>query len=178
MMKMSCAHGAHPRMRGENVQMPFVFRPRTAHPRMRGENWRKLIREAHSLGSSPHARGKPARRDSWFSGRGLIPACAGKTRRCMNPNARAEAHPRMRGENGEMTGFRDHGDGSSPHARGKQTAARVSAVESGLIPACAGKTLLELVQWRAIEPTRYNLSCGNYPHEAPLARGRMRTIIK
>ena len=52
-----------------------------AHPRMRGENRLSENQGSAMRGSSPHARGKPNHtskvKDAW----GLIPACAGKTRK-------------------------------------------------------------------------------------------------
>ena len=129
-------------------------------------------------GSSPHARGKRISRTAHPRHHRLIPACAGKTFHSPSSSSWATAHPRMRGENTLALCLVARCLGSSPHARGKRDDYYRAIDAAGLIPACAGKTLLELVQWRAIEPTRYNLSCDNYPHEAPLARGRMRTIIK
>ena len=73
------AHGAHPRMRGENE---FVGNPVTIAP-----------------GSSPHARGKLQRVTHWWSLLRLIPACAGKTVIVNLYRNNERAHPRMRGEN-------------------------------------------------------------------------------
>ncbi len=48
----------------------------------------------------------------------------------------------MRGENPELFQLAAGAVGSSPHARGKQTYPRSRSGRSGLIPACAGKTVL------------------------------------
>ena len=59
------------------------------------------------------------------------------------------AHPRVCGENqGESSAAKVHA-GSSPRVRGKLPAESVDIVAEGLIPACAGKTrmaLLDLVR--------------------------------
>ena len=71
---------------------------------------------------------------------GLIPAYAGKTFAAWIAWVRAEAHPRVCGENHvdahRVAGF----TGSSPRVRGKQPRARCRILRRGLIPACAGKT--------------------------------------
>ena len=51
------------------------------HPRMRGEH-PKVLKDPHkSKGSSPHARGAPGSRILLGGACGIIPACAGSTRR-------------------------------------------------------------------------------------------------
>ena len=93
--------------------------PEKAHPRMRGENQKfqsdndaELGSSPHArgklplisticcaIGSSPHARGKRGKHRFSRAGKGLIPACAGKTH-LLTPVTRLYwAHPRMRGEN-------------------------------------------------------------------------------
>ena len=51
-----------------------------AHPRVCGENSRRRSRERRGPGSSPRVRGKQRRRTASEMMKGLIPACAGKTR--------------------------------------------------------------------------------------------------
>ena len=70
-----------------------------AHPRSRGENDAALAELTREAGSSPLTRGKRSAMRRGRSGRGLIPAHAGKTlvvRLCFFLRA---AHPRSRGEN-------------------------------------------------------------------------------
>ncbi len=74
------------------------------------------------------------------NGKGLIPACAGKTSRVQRIDAAFRAHPRMRGENFECRPGPARVTGSSPHARGKRSEAPVDRINRRLIPACAGKT--------------------------------------
>ena len=107
-------------MRGEHVSVPAVA---------------QLI-----LGSSPHARGAPARASICQSGRRIIPACAGSTRRPGPSWVRTRDHPRMRGEHVSQQNASPTGWGSSPHARGAPLARAVGERREGIIPACAGST--------------------------------------
>ena len=75
------------------------------------------------------------------SGLGLIPACAGKTQTVARRGRNDGAHPRMRGENIATLPLPAPLLGSSPHARGKRCRTPGLQVPTGLIPACAGKTL-------------------------------------
>ena len=50
-------------------------------------------------GSSPRVRGKRVGDDVVGFGAGLIPACAGKTRKQLAPVRLERAHPRVCGEN-------------------------------------------------------------------------------
>ena len=112
--------GAHPRSRGENVQVDCVH--------------------AAPPGSSPLTRGKrPAGAVSRESVR-LIPAHAGKTALARSPSFPSAAHPRSRGENcGPDLRPRIQG-GSSPLTRGKRLITATAQHAAGLIPAHAGKT--------------------------------------
>ena len=125
---------------------------------MRGENDLLCSSGGGKQGSSPHARGKRPVYISRKDPEGLIPACAGKTLEEPDFQALRKAHPRMRGENFSPTNVGFFFPGSSPHARGKRGLPRRVLLVVGLIPACAGKTLADLDQHRAIEPIRYNLS--------------------
>ena len=70
-----------------------------AHPRMRGENEWSYSSSRPTKGSSPHARGKLCLGAASWVERGLIPACAGKTKNPRSFPMDKKAHPRMRGEN-------------------------------------------------------------------------------
>ena len=69
------------------------------HPRMRGENRAISSRSWFLMGSPPHARGKRVRRREPRPGRGITPACAGKTVGADPRRRGSQDHPRMRGEN-------------------------------------------------------------------------------
>ena len=97
--------------------------PRSApsvHPRMRGEHRAGQARHEFGVRSSPHARGNCASpaRSSYAHGR-FIPACAG---------------------NAALRNGAQVGNGSSPHARGTQSAFCGMRYHRRFIPACAGNT--------------------------------------
>ena len=112
----------------------------TAHPRVCGENSGLLDWINTVDGSSPRVRGKPRGRRARSSRRGLIPACAGKTRSIARLRAPSAAHPRVCGENSWLPSETSTTLGSSPRVRGKRLSLVFPAEHSGLTPACAGKT--------------------------------------
>ena len=91
-----------------------------AHPRSRGENGQGSTLRRSGAGSSPLTRGKQLIVSKGGKPYGLIPAHAGKTRRCPGHHRRAR--------------------GSSPLTRGKLVGHRDEVDPFGLIPAHAGKT--------------------------------------
>ena len=97
-------------------------------------------------GSSPRMRGK--RRDLIAHGLvcRLIPAYAGKTTRAVPCSPLSPAHPRVCGENLRTEVTRKAGAGSSPRMRGKPKQHRPVQHRRRLIPAYAGKTLLQATQ--------------------------------
>ena len=111
---------------------------------MRGEDALPKSVSKVLRGSPPHARG---RRPLLAAQPGLLritPACAGKTRafdvvRTLNPD-----HPRMRGEDHELRGLAQNGDGSPPHARGRPPPGGRRLDLLRITPACAGKTWIPL----------------------------------
>ena len=111
-----------------------------AHPRSRGENTAAMRAPNVGLGSSPLTRGKRSAKRRGRSGRGLIPAHAGKTSDLSESTDMFRAHPRSRGENINLVVSALSGWGSSPLTRGKLSRARSEGTRSGLIPAHAGKT--------------------------------------
>ena len=113
-----------------------------AHPRSRGENGFARLTAVGLSGSSPLTRGKRVHRREGRRTRRLIPAHAGKTAAASSDDSPIEAHPRSRGENRELKQDDTGACGSSPLTRGKLAGATVSAPIPRLIPAHAGKTLL------------------------------------
>ena len=112
---------------------------------MRGENRSAAEIVVPVAGTSPRARGKRiSRRYRLFAGRN-IPACAGKTAiHGASINAASE-HPRVRGENPPPFPAGLVLTGTSPRARGKPNRTISLGVSSRNIPACAGKTLANVV---------------------------------
>ena len=93
-------------------------------------------------GSSPHVRGA----QSVFAGaewcEGIIPACAGSTRACRRWCAWSWDHPRMCGEHRRTMRAYQYPSGSSPHVRGALGPFPHVRPQRGIIPACAGSTLV------------------------------------
>ena|GEM_PF-2003101 len=114
------------------------------HPRVRGENPPINLACTQPKGTSPRARGKRGQYGKKPSPLRNIPACAGKTRIASMASARPEEHPRVRGENGLASCRLMRVRGTSPRARGKPQ--HDDRLQEGYrnIPACAGKTLIDV----------------------------------
>ena len=104
--------------------------------------WRRTRSKA---GSSPRVRGKPSGNRAPGGTCGLIPACAGKTLALFVMRSHVRAHPRVCGENWAAGPLGLFVEGSSPRVRGKRFACLFLPSCSGLIPACAGKTVCVFV---------------------------------
>ena len=113
---------------------------RAAHPRSRGENHHLGVVPVIPSGSSPLTRGKLIVQEEDTMHFRLIPAHAGKTMTAMDARDWSGAHPRSRGENGELAATKHTLTGSSPLTRGKPGGGRELSVTARLIPAHAGKT--------------------------------------
>ena len=88
------------------------------HPRMCGEHPARRPQPSRAPGSSPHVRGALVARECVGEGYGIIPACAGSTRRWPRPSEPPWDHPRMCGEHCEEGEHGMMAAGSSPHVRG------------------------------------------------------------
>ena len=132
--------GLIPAHAGKTRRDARTHAPHEAHPRSRGEN--RFVRDlrVHPCGSSPLTRGKPRADYRRLSGRGLIPAHAGKTGPPSSWAMLDEAHPRSRGENVLPRLPSALLAGSSPLTRGKRAACSSVRRARRLIPAHAGKT--------------------------------------
>ena len=109
---------------------------------MCGENGKIFVDNTYGYGSSPRVRGKPSTSTNCPTRGRLIPACAGKTSWSRGSDRPPGAHPRVCGENYIYTLIHYIYIGSSPRVRGKRIEEGAQGVVGGLIPACAGKTLL------------------------------------
>ena len=130
------------------------------HPRMRGEDSGRVMASSTTIGSPPHARGRPtsARCPTWAPG--ITPACAGKT------------------QHGHIVS--DGDEGSPPHARGRLCLTQVDGDKTRITPACAGKTWISRPSWfissdhprmRGEDATPC-VAVWNSPGSPPHARGR------
>ena len=137
---MSCAKGIIPACAGSTLSTQNGGSFVGDHPRMRGEHRHTAAMPTSAAGSSPHARGAPSCGASSHLQAGIIPACAGSTKRSFALVIVVGDHPRMRGEHVLHNRLDRCGQGSSPHARGAQTAHLPACNLGGIIPACAGST--------------------------------------
>ena len=151
-----------------------------AHPRSRGENVPAVAAFAGAVGSSPLTRGKLLPPGDHAVVDRLIPTHTGKTFRRAGQSRYRRAHPRSRGENNKGGNGNGTGPGSSPLMRGKHCVELRVRLLFGLIPAHAGKTIVEqLVNalCRAHPRSRGENACGNDGHRwaggsSPLTRGK------
>ena len=91
-------------------------------------------------GSSPHVRGAHSLYLRQLFADGIIPACAGSTRRRHGSHRHPADHPRMCGEHKIWIPARVSPSGSSPHVRGARRIIPAPPRRRGIIPACAGST--------------------------------------
>ena len=112
------------------------------HPRMCGEH--DIIGRAdfRRMGSSPHVRGALADAQIIPVLAGIIPACAGSTQGPTTTVSATRDHPRMCGEHASVVVIPKAVVGSSPHVRGALPSITHFLRSFGIIPACAGSTLL------------------------------------
>ena len=112
----------------------------SVHPRSRGEHWRDNSFEDLGHGSSPLARGTPARSSAATCSARFIPARAGNTNSCPRGETGAPVHPRSRGEHSRRPSSNVSTHGSSPLARGTPGRRARRARDHRFIPARAGNT--------------------------------------
>ena len=93
-------------------------------------------------GSSPRARGAPTVGLLTAVIAGIIPACAGSTLTRSRSGTGWRDHPRVRGEHTPGRRCSTRSGGSSPRARGARREGLEGLRRTGIIPACAGSTLL------------------------------------
>ena len=133
------------------------------------------------MGSSPLTRGKRDRALEVLGTWRLIPAHAGKTRIRRPTSSLRSAHPRSRGENTAFFRWAHGAGGSSPLTRGKLGELVHFLRGHRLIPAHAGKTVVEPV-WTNVS-TAHPRSRGENAREmtgltqvqgsSPLTRGKL-----
>ena len=112
------------------------------HPRVCGEHPGTMVLTWYLRGSSPRVRGTLAEVEVVHDPLGIIPACAGNTRRGMWSGRRCWDHPRVCGEHEREFAVVRFDTGSSPRVRGTRRGRISHHARTGIIPACAGNTRL------------------------------------
>ena len=87
-------------------------------------------------------RGKDGVNDSAQAVTGITPAYAGKRSACSPPSPHSRDHPRVCGEKPRIFFMSIRSAGSPPRMRGKGQPLYIVVSESGITPACAGKSLV------------------------------------
>ena len=113
-----------------------------------------------AAGSSPPVRGALLNDAHELFGAGLIPARAGSTQARSAACERYWAHPRPCGEHREVGAVRLDELGSSPPVRGARAAGMRSRFAVGLIPARAGSTSRETLQY--VQGWAHPRPCGEH----------------
>ena len=117
---------------------------RRAHPRSRGEHFLGVNSNYREWGSSPLTRGAPLLSALDHGDLRLIPAHAGSTQSIGSSPRFSRAHPRSRGEHSAATSASRTLPGSSPLTRGAPGTSPRFVTVTGLIPAHAGSTPINL----------------------------------
>ena len=114
------------------------------HPRVCGKNSGVGLSGCCVSGSPPRVREKLKQRTDTIEPIGITPACAGKTLVLVRSLPKYRDHPRVCGKNQWESYTAKTERGSPPRVREKPNAFLNSSCDTGITPACAGKTLSQL----------------------------------
>ena len=112
-------HGITPAYAGKTHAFPFLSICKQDHPRVCGENQARREPRQSAPGSPPRMRGKPIVLDSSMQARRITPAYAGKTEYYAFPDEETGDHPRVCGENSDITSQRSYKSWITPAYAGK-----------------------------------------------------------
>ena len=107
---------------------------------MCGKNPEGTAEERVIKGSPPRVREKRSIKTVERKKDRITPACAGKTATPTKNQGRDGDHPRVCGKNQPFGKLRHLDTGSPPRVREKQVKSQLEHYQSGITPACAGKT--------------------------------------
>ena len=105
--------------------------------------------------------------------RGIIPACAGSTIAGGRSAPLRWDHPRMRGEHSEVAARLQRLSGSSPHARGARRHRGLHELRRGIIPACAGSTVIYLQAYQMFRSNQFTFFDQRGAPRPPLSRTKL-----
>ena len=131
-----------PACAGNRRVLPAPVVSLTVHPRVCGEQ--ALYTGIGPLihGSSPRVRGTDRERRRGIHDHRFIPACAGNSALRRGRGLLSPVHPRVCGEQPNLTPKRPPDDGSSPRVRGTDLTPIRAFCTVRFIPACAGNSTL------------------------------------
>ena len=116
------------------------------HPRVCGEQQIIPYEMLESAGSSPRVRGAGGAENRSLRNSGIIPACAGSSKKTPPAQCERGDHPRVCGEQPLVLSPARQWTGSSPRVRGAAPKWKDVALDAGIIPACAGSSILVICQ--------------------------------
>ena len=134
--------GIIPACAGSRESVRMVFNVAGDHPRVCGEQVFTATTEHTVEGSSPRVRGAVYRHRVGIWAFGIIPACAGSSAATCTGLPLGRDHPRVCGEQARPNQPPHNGTGSSPRVRGAAPYLSRLLNGKGIIPACAGSSLL------------------------------------
>ena len=129
-----------PACAGKTWSLPSCLSAIQDHPRVCGKNPKKISLSSPRTGSPPRVREKPSRIQRVPNSRRITPACAGKTHEIRASLCNNRDHPRVCGKNFQTISVSVNILGSPPRVREKLECDAPVAINSGITPACAGKT--------------------------------------
>ena len=112
------------------------------HPRIRGEDLRREVGRQVREGSPPHTRGRSISGSPAPWSVRFTPAYAGKMIEEARTTGHSEVHPRIRGEDAELSQPQLAYRGSPPHTRGRSALYAGIHSDFRFTPAYAGKMVL------------------------------------
>ena len=137
-----CGRGIIPACAGNTMSFGTHGAGSRDHPRVCGEHCLPIHLMWSWSGSSPRVRGTHPINLSKTDRVGIIPACAGSTKDSTRQGAFSWDHPRVCGEHFLKLCGTLALTGSSPRVRGTPAPAEANLFDPGIIPACAGNTLI------------------------------------
>ena len=136
-----CPHGIIPACAGSSHRRCNQRGMARDHPRVCGEQLTVAVTVVPVEGSSPRVRGAAEVNGLRDKRVGIIPACAGSSRKDAPSLRGFRDHPRVCGEQHVRVATALYQLGSSPRVRGAVKEGIEGAIGSGIIPACAGSRL-------------------------------------
>ena len=140
--------GITPAYAGKSLCQLSYARAYRDHPRVCGEKPQPATHSAAPPGSPPRMRGKDEQTTGKNENARITPAYAGKRSQGVAALQLGWDHPRVCGEKPHLTPAIDRSKGSPPRMRGKVAPMRPRIAPPGITPACAGKSIYQLLPCR------------------------------
>ena len=136
----ACLIGITPACAGNRNSFLRIPSNNKDHPRVCGEQHMTQEFFTWTMGSPPRVRGTAPPANCPSPGGRITPACAGNRSTPFPLGWNRRDHPRVCGEQRDNAGFFQLRKGSPPRVRGTGARRSLSAVSTGITPACAGNS--------------------------------------